>query len=1153
MQKKSKLKLLVVFLSTFLLSEFALAEGAEFATSLNSSTINTLENVADNFRATGASSKVVIQVPTVTGTVQLSLEPNEIRSPDFQSQFTTANGVVPDTSKVSLFKGAISGKTDDSFVRVSVISGIAGVERKLSGFMKVDGIYYSLKSDVSDSGSLVIKEVSEEEMARLIAQCGVNPSTASSLVGTSLSSLLPDPEFINISGIKVTEIATEADFEFVSALGSKNSANAEILSILNAVDALYQAQLSLKLVVVFQNAWTVSADPYLGTNSINLLNQFVSYWDTNFRNSKDYDIAHLFTGRTLDSGVAGIAYVGVVCNSLNYGLSSWFNNEGLDVPLVAHEIGHNFGANHDNCGGGQTFIMCPFLNLGADTFSPISVSDILDYVSQVSCLEDLEDINQPPVLAPIGQKSVTEEDTLTFNVTASDPEDGTATLSASGLPTGATFTGGVFTYTPSLSAVSGAGSEVKTVTFTATDSGNLTDSEVVEITVNNKNQSPVFDTIEDETVEEGDLLTVVLPVTDPDADELYFYAPNGMPAGMSLDNSTGELRWRPSGDQAGDYEIDFEVKDAFDAVDMGTLSVTVTDKVGVSPYPASFTPGDIDGDGIAEIIGYRPQNGAWVYDDFVTTGSKSKKLGKFGDVSVIGDYNGDNITDFTVFRPSENKWYINYSGTNQTTSFAFGNIGDIPISGDFDGDGRTDYAVFRPLSGKFLHIKSSDGETRVSTVFGQLNDLPVPCDYDGDGETEFAVVRRRDVTKAVWIIRNADGSLDQKNFSSINDYFIPGDYLDTGSCQRARYRAKVGKWYVDGAPTVTFGGPGNIPAPADYDGDGDVDLMLGAINNELLEWSLRDSGGSVTTRTFGSRIDKLAITESMFFGLRHKHGNRAPLTLGGVGTSAGFFRPSTDALISVSTAQALQKTITANAGSTVLRGDYNGDGELDIASFENGTWRIYHSTGTTAVSYWGTASDKPVAGDFDGDGKTDIGIYRPDNGSGFGNWWIVGSTVGVMFFDWGLPTDVPIPADFNGDGLSDPTIFRPSTGGWAVLDNRDLKVNLSTWGNPGDIPFSADLDGDERADQTVYRPSAGYWYIRGSGKKSMISKLWGVPGDKPMVGNLTSFFTRDIAVYRPGTKSIYILTVDSNYFTPLYLPYMQGQDALVAPPFGTVN
>jgi hypothetical protein len=91
--------------------------------------------------------------------------------------------------------------------------------------------------------------------------------------------------------------------------------------------------------------------------------------------------------------------------------------------------------------------------------------------------------NLPPVLDPIGAKSVDEGEQLEFIITATDPDGDALTYSASNVPAGASFdpVTQTFTWTP---AFGEAGNYA--VTFTVTDDGTppLSDSEEVTITVN---------------------------------------------------------------------------------------------------------------------------------------------------------------------------------------------------------------------------------------------------------------------------------------------------------------------------------------------------------------------------------------------------------------------------------------------------------------------------------------------------------------------------------------------------------------------------------------------------------------------------------------------------------------------------------------------
>ena len=210
----------------------------------------------------------------------------------------------------------------------------------------------------------------------------------------------------------------------MQAEGGASAANASILSILNSVDAIYQNQLSLTLAVSYQHVWSSSSDPYSTSDSSALLSQFYNHWEANFRSGHSYDVAHLWTGRDLDSSVVGVAYLGAVCQSFSYGLSQRLGNAAYDIPLTAHEMGHNLGANHDSCSGAQSWLMCPFLVASATQFSTTSKSSISSYLGTVDCLSTTEppNTNSPPVLSAIGAKSVSENATLSFSLAATDSD-----------------------------------------------------------------------------------------------------------------------------------------------------------------------------------------------------------------------------------------------------------------------------------------------------------------------------------------------------------------------------------------------------------------------------------------------------------------------------------------------------------------------------------------------------------------------------------------------------------------------------------------------------------------------------------------------------------------------------------------------------------
>ncbi|MCX6681833.1 MAG: Ig-like domain-containing protein [Methanoregula sp.] len=220
-----------------------------------------------------------------------------------------------------------------------------------------------------------------------------------------------------------------------------------------------------------------------------------------------------------------------------------------------------------NSNGGFTYTPTTGFS-GTDSFTYKARSGTTSY-SNVATVT-ITVTNQPPVLTPIGAKSVDEGKTLTFTATANDPNGDTLVYSATGLPTGASFDTGshTFTWTPGFDKAPGP----YLVTFAVSD-GTLTASEVVTITVVNVNRPPVFGTISDQTVNENVLLVFTVSATDADNDPLSYSASN-IPLGATFNKDTQTFEWTPGFDKApGLYLVTFAVSD-------GTLTasevVTIT-------------------------------------------------------------------------------------------------------------------------------------------------------------------------------------------------------------------------------------------------------------------------------------------------------------------------------------------------------------------------------------------------------------------------------------------------------------------------------------------------------------------------------------------------------------------------------------------------
>ena len=197
----------------------------------------------------------------------------------------------------------------------------------------------------------------------------------------------------------------------------------------------------------------------------------------------------------------------------------------------------------------------------------------------------VNEVNAAPVLAAIGNKTVNEENLLTFTATVSDAESNPLTYSLVGAPSGASINAstGVFTWTPT----EAQGPNSYTFTVRVTD-GMLIDEESITITVNEVNTAPVLAAIGNKTVEEESLLTFTASATDTDLPaNMLTYSLINAPSGASINATTGVFTWTPTEAHGpGSYPFTIRVSDGT-LTDEETITVTVNE-VNAAPVLAAI-------------------------------------------------------------------------------------------------------------------------------------------------------------------------------------------------------------------------------------------------------------------------------------------------------------------------------------------------------------------------------------------------------------------------------------------------------------------------------------------------------------------------------------------------------------------------------------
>ncbi|MFC2142948.1 putative Ig domain-containing protein [Candidatus Aenigmatarchaeota archaeon] len=169
-------------------------------------------------------------------------------------------------------------------------------------------------------------------------------------------------------------------------------------------------------------------------------------------------------------------------------------------------------------------------------------------------------VNRAPILDPIGDREINENETLIIDTNATDPDNDTLIYFV--MPwIYSTYIfdndTGIFEWTPTFDDAG----EYE-ILFGVTD-GYIGDSELIDVTVHNVNRLPILDQIGNKEVDENNILSILVNASDPDNDDLLYYtnAAEILPSTFYFNTYTGEFNWIPTYYDAGEYEVTFNVTD----------------------------------------------------------------------------------------------------------------------------------------------------------------------------------------------------------------------------------------------------------------------------------------------------------------------------------------------------------------------------------------------------------------------------------------------------------------------------------------------------------------------------------------------------------------------------------------------------------------
>ncbi len=251
-------------------------------------------------------------------------------------------------------------------------------------------------------------------------------------------------KLVNDQTLRVFRVAVSASGEYTEFHGGTVAdALAAINATLTRVNGVFERDLAIRLELIGTTDEVIYTDPendpYSGSLSSQVQNTL-----TNVIGEANYDIGHLFNqeDNTLD-GNSG--FIGAVCKDGRKGSAYTTltspTGDMFDIDLVAHEMGHQFGANHtfSHISEGTTVQVEPASgttimgyagitgtnNVAAnssDYFHYVSILQIRDYLQTISCGQTEVLGNIPPTLTSLSDYNIPKGTAFVLTGEANDPD-----------------------------------------------------------------------------------------------------------------------------------------------------------------------------------------------------------------------------------------------------------------------------------------------------------------------------------------------------------------------------------------------------------------------------------------------------------------------------------------------------------------------------------------------------------------------------------------------------------------------------------------------------------------------------------------------------------------------------------------------------------
>ena len=332
-------------------------------------------------------------------------------------------------------------------------------------------------------------------------------------------------------------------------------------------------------------------------------------------------------------------------------------------------------------------------------------------------------------------------------------------------------------------------------------------------------------------------------------------------------------------------------------------------------------------------------------------------------------------------------------------------------------------------------------------------------------------------------------------------------------------------------------GSGSFAVTAgDFNGDGKLDLAVAAEFSNGVSVLLGNGDG-----TFQPAVEYAVGQEPDALVAGDFNGD------GKLDLAVANWNPLGDGNVSVllgngdGTFQAAQQYAVGGYPSSIVAGDFNGDGKLDLAVADEGnelggaadpggvSVLLDNGDGTFEPAVYYAVGPDPnaiVAGDFTSDGRTDLAVSDSDGvqillGNGDGTFQpastVAAGTRGVL-----------VAGDFNGDGHTDLAVAPNYSGVSVLLGNGDGTFQPQVTYSGGGYPFlEGDFNGDGRPDLAAVNGAGAVSVLLGNGDGTFVDagQFATTPHATPLVADVNGDGTDDVLVINSAGDILYRLGI----------------------------